>query len=1033
MRQAFLLILPLVLLTCSLMQAQSRPRRVPWTTSRLTGSPEPPPPYRSERVFPKLAFKNPLLITAASWTRRFFVAEHGGKMYSFPPDPACKRADLFLDPTKELIPLHDPDVAGLDTVYGLAFHPKFKENHYCYICYVLNSKSGKPLADGSRVSRFTVTTTEPPRVDPKSEVVLLTWLAGGHNGGNLKFGPDGYLYVSTGDGSSPNPPDALNTGQDLSDLLSAILRIDVDHKDPGKNYAIPKDNPFVKTPGARPEIWAYGFRNPWQMSFDRKTGELWVGDVGWELWEMIYKVQRGGNYGWPIMEGRQPVKPNGKRGPTPILPPTIDFPHSEAASITGGYVYRGKRFPELYGAYVCGDWETRKIWATRFQGNKRLWHKELAQTTQRIVAFAEDQDGELYFVDYNQRGGVYQLARSDQAPGSHLRFPRRLSQTGLFSNTAAHQPAPGVLPFTINAEQWLDHATAERLVALPGAGTIRMYRERTDQPGTTLNVKYHYPKDGVLVRTISLEMETGNPASSRRLETQVLHFDGNAWHGYSYEWNDEQTEAVLVGASGKDRFFEVKDAQAPGGRRKQRWHFPGRAECLRCHNPWADYTLAFTLPQLQRAGQVAHFERLGVLEIMPDPETDKKPELPPPLTDPYDASASLTKRARSYLHVNCAHCHQFGAGGTADIELRYDVDLDQTKTLEVRPVQGTFAIPEAQIVAPADPYRSVLYYRMAKVGTGRMPHIGSEIVDERGLRLIHDWIRQLPVRKDDRALVRRLEELDEGANLQREKQEMPRRLREITEALAHADNRDQPNEQDRAQARKQLAREHVEQAKLRAKARSECVAGLLKSPASALVLLRAIEDHRFTPAIRAQALAAATKHPDAQIRDLFERFLPDEQRIVRLGNVIHPQQILSLKGDIERGKQLIFSPSMECLNCHRIGDKGSTLGPELTQIGKKLNREKLLESLLEPSKEIEPKYVAYVVETRDGQVHTGLIVERKKTYLLLRTAQDQPVRIRAEDIVQMTASRTSLMPEQQLRDLTAQQAADLLAYLESLK
>src|SRR5262249_10436625 len=158
-------------------------------------------------------------------------------------------------------------------------------------------------------------------------------------------------------GTGPNPPDGRDTGQDISDLLGGILRIDVDRTDPAeprgasprKNYAIPPDNPFIKTPGARPEIYAYGMRNPFRMSFDRPTGDLWVGDVGWELWEMIYKVQKGGNYGWSVKEGRLEIRPNAKRGPTPILPPTIDFPHTEAASITGGYVYRGKRLPELYG------------------------------------------------------------------------------------------------------------------------------------------------------------------------------------------------------------------------------------------------------------------------------------------------------------------------------------------------------------------------------------------------------------------------------------------------------------------------------------------------------------------------------------------------------------------------------------------------------------------------------------------------------------------------------------------------------------
>ena len=157
----------------------------------------------------------------------------------------------------------------------------------------------------------------------------------------------------------PSPPDVMMTGQDCSDLLSSVLRIDVDHAEPGKPYRIPPDNPFVNMPGVRPEIWAFGFRNPWKMSFDRATGDLWVGDVGWELWELIFKVKRGGNYGWSVMEGPQPVNVEGRRGPTPILPPIKAHPHSEAASITGGYVYHGTRLPELAGAYIYGDYQIR--------------------------------------------------------------------------------------------------------------------------------------------------------------------------------------------------------------------------------------------------------------------------------------------------------------------------------------------------------------------------------------------------------------------------------------------------------------------------------------------------------------------------------------------------------------------------------------------------------------------------------------------------------------------------------------------------
>ncbi len=261
------------------------------------------------------------------------------------------------------------------------------------------------------MSRFTVTKTDPPRIDPASEEIVLTFLQGGHNGGDLHFGPDGMLYISTGDAASPNPPDPLNTGQDISDLLSSILRIDVDRKDEGKNYAVPKDNPFVGMKGARPEVWAYGFRNPWRMSFDRQTGELFVGDVGWELWEMVHRVEKGGNYGWSAMEGPQPIKPE-QVGPTPIHPALIELPHTIACSVTGGYVYRGKKFPELRGAYVFGDWETRRLWAARFEGDRTKEMPEIARPSVRIVAFGEDNDGELYFLDHDG-GTVHTLERND--------------------------------------------------------------------------------------------------------------------------------------------------------------------------------------------------------------------------------------------------------------------------------------------------------------------------------------------------------------------------------------------------------------------------------------------------------------------------------------------------------------------------------------------------------------------------------------------------------------------------------------------
>ncbi len=350
--------------------------RTPWTTSRLKGSPEPPPPYQTRQIFANLHFKEPVAIVPAPSLRRYFVCEHEGKIFSFVDQQDVPQAQLAIDLRKQVQTVHlCPGAAKVTELYGMALHPRFAENHWCYVCYKMDPAYWGQIADGTRVSRFTVTQSDPPKLDPASEQIVISWLGGGHNGGCLQFGPEGYLYISSGDGGFPNPPDPRHTGQDIGDLLSSVLRIDVDQEqlaDSGapRPYTIPADNPFVDRPGARGEVWAYGFRNPWKISFDRATGDLWAGDVGWELWELADRVVRGGNYGWSVTEGLQPVYPDAPRGPTPILPPTIAVPHTDGASITGGYVYRGKRLPELVGTYVFGDWESRRIWARASRGTK---------------------------------------------------------------------------------------------------------------------------------------------------------------------------------------------------------------------------------------------------------------------------------------------------------------------------------------------------------------------------------------------------------------------------------------------------------------------------------------------------------------------------------------------------------------------------------------------------------------------------------------------------------------------------------------
>lgn len=948
--------------------------RVPWTTSRITGSPDPPLPYLAQQVFPALRFEQPLDMTSTPGSDRLWVAEQGGKVYSFPNRPDASTADLAIDVVRE--------IEGVRQLYAITFHPEFERNRFCYLCCIRDSGQ----EDGSRILRFRVSDTDPPTIDPASDTVILTWLSGGHNGCAIKFGPDGYLYISTGDGVGPNPPDTMQAGQDVTNLLSAILRIDVNHSENGLNYSIPPDNPFVDLPGARPEIWAYGFRNPWRMSFDKRTGDLWVGDVGWELWEMLDRVERGGNYGWSVMEGRQPTNPEWPRGPTPIVPPTIDHPHSESSSITAGVTYYGSRLPELVGAHVYGDYDTGKIWAARWENGAVTWRKELADTSHRIVGFGEDSAGEMYYL-HHIGGTIHQLVTNPQRsqPG---RFPRRLSETGLFTSVAEQLPAPGVIPYSINAEPWEDGAVAERFVAIPGNAQI-----------TIEGSNWKFPRDAVLAKTLSWEMKSGEARRRHRFETQVLHYNGEEWRAYSYRWNREQTDAVLVDAAGEDAMIDVSDGPASDRLRPVKWHFASRAECLRCHNPWSGSALAFQTHQLNRehdydgrvASQLDTFFHIGLCT----------PEIPlgerAVLANPHDPDADLADRARAYLHTNCAHCHRMHAGSSVLSQMQYDLPLENTMMVAQRPSQGTFGIPAASVIAPGDPYRSVLLYRMAKVGNGRMPHIGSQLVDPAGVALIEDWIASLPSTG---------EVCGTGVD-----------------PIAA-----QPAHEEHVLAQLQSVSESSSDAAL------SLVDELLASTRGALLLLRAVDRERLPSALVPLIVERGGTHEAVPVRDLFERFLPEERRVKRLGAVVQPEAILSLDGDVRRGERLFFeTEEVQCRNCHQIGNRGREIGPRLDQIGKRFKPREILESILEPSKVIDPKFVTYVVETRQGQIYSGLLVSRSPDEVVLRDAQNQLIRVPGGDVEHLVGQAASLMPELLVRDLTAQQLADLLSFLSSLQ
>ena len=348
------------------------------------------PKVALERAFPELSFDRPLaFLQAPDRPDSWYIAEQAGRVFVFDNRPGVVRASLFADIRGRVD--DGPNEAGL---LGMAFHPEYATNRRVFLSYTRN---GSPLV--SVISEFAAR-RDGSALDPGSERAILTLDQpyGNHNGGGIGFGPDGYLYIGFGDGGAGGDP--KGNGQKTGTLLGALLRVDVDSRTP---YGIPPDNPFVAA-GGRPEIYAYGLRNPWRWSFDRKTGALWLADVGQDKWEEIDIIENGGNYGWNWREGAHRYRAGSAAGP--LIDPVFDYGHDEGCSVTGGYVYRGAAIPELIGVYVYGDYCSGRVWGLFREGSGYV-SRRLVEADINISTFGEGIDGELYAIDLG--GGIHKL------------------------------------------------------------------------------------------------------------------------------------------------------------------------------------------------------------------------------------------------------------------------------------------------------------------------------------------------------------------------------------------------------------------------------------------------------------------------------------------------------------------------------------------------------------------------------------------------------------------------------------------------
>jgi len=674
--------------------------------------------------FTTLTFTAPVkMLQAPNSNQHWYVVQKNGTVRRFTgTNPAS--ATTVLDISARTY----SDAGSEAGLLGMAFHPNFPTDARVFLYYIdrglvghlsgfttnIDANGAVTINEASEQILLSVNKDPDPGVAPAA--------ADNHNGGDIAFGPDGYLYLGTGDGGHGGDPH--ETGQRLTTLLGKMLRIQINAA--GAAYTIPADNPFVgnavcpaiaRATGNCPEIYAWGLRNPWRWSFDRGDGSLWLADVGQGAFEEVDTIQRGGNYGWDCREGAHDFETAGCPA-TGFIDPVAEYGRSLGSSITGGYVYRGTQPTSLAGRYIFADFVSGRIWAwipDPANPSSRA-PTQLLQTNLNISSFAQGNDGELYAVHYS--GTLHRINFQGGAGGT---VPTLLSATGCVNSANATQPASGLIPYDINAPFWSDNATKERWMALPNGTTIAV--------GS--NNDWDFPNGTVLMKNFRV--------GTRLIESRLFmrHPDGN-WGGFTYEWNTQQTDATLVTGGA------VRDIG--GG---QQWIFPSEGQCLQCHTLGAGRSLGLETAQLNRdhtypqtgrtANELLTLNSIGMFTpAIPDPAVQ------PAMPDPADTTAPLANRARAWLHTNCSQCHRPGGPIALNMDLRYTTTLAATNTCNIVPQGGDVGLgATARLIVPGNAANSVLINRANRRDANGMPPLGSNIVDAAGVTLLTQWVNGL--------------------------------------------------------------------------------------------------------------------------------------------------------------------------------------------------------------------------------------------------------------------------------------------------
>ncbi len=745
--------------------------------------PGDPSGWAVENAFPNLTFTDPLMMAEIPGRNEFLVVGKIGRIWRFPQNPAATMAQRVevLDHTAKTETSEDQGF------YSLAFHPDFATDgaageNQVFVCYSRRAFPG--VDDNDRtywtVSRFTWL-SGPGMLDPESEEILISQYDPHryHNGGATFFGDDGFLYITTGDGGLGG--DALDNSQRIdTGFFGGLLRIDVDNdpakshpirRQPGEDphwevnpkppewpasfsqgYGIPNTNPWQDPEGGvLEEFYAIGLRSPHSAHFDPETDEIWIGDVGEANREELTRVANGSNAQWAYKEG---TRSTSKSVPNPLIgtdmEPVYEYTHEEGSSIIGGMRYRGAKWGDfLADRVIFGDHITGRIWNLELTAGTPVVREMLStfETGHKkgLCGFATDSAGEIYVMNLggsnSPNGKIMKLA----IPAISAEPPQFLSETGVFTDLATLETAPGVIPYDVPNPLWSDAAAKRRWVILPNDGNFDTAAEDIvfNEHGPWL-----FPAGTVFVKHFEVNTDETDPAAILRLETRFLicTADGGKY-GVTYKWNEEGTDAELM-EHGEDSAYGY--TRADNSVEQRLWSFPSRGDCMLCHNENAGQALGFKTAHLnsdlhypstgRTANQLATLNELGAFDVtltaarLADFIEARALE---------DDSAPLEHRIRSYLDTNCSHCHQ-PEGPGAGFDARLGTALDAQNLIDGIPQRYEALGPDGRYIAPGNPSLSAIGVRAAAANNGdAMPPLAKNMAHAAGVEALQQYIAGL--------------------------------------------------------------------------------------------------------------------------------------------------------------------------------------------------------------------------------------------------------------------------------------------------